>query len=196
MAVPQKKNVLTFQQLPIFLIFRDVRIVPVFFLLCLFLGTVTPVAASDQDNQTLLNSLMNKASGCYRNGNYDCAWESFESAHQLDPGNSAVLFSYGYYLSRAGNTTKALEKMDASLALNPQNARAWYERGKILDTMGKYPESWASYDRATELSPSYSVSVMDRFPFSVLKNNAIIILLVGGFILLGIYIYFRERRRK
>jgi hypothetical protein len=39
------------------------------------------------------------------------------------------------------------------------------------------------------------VPATDRFPLNVLIRNAAIIVVGGGFTLLGIYIYFNERRR-
>jgi len=159
------------------------------------MGIVTPVTALDPDNNTLINSLMSKGSQCYSNGDYSCTWAAFESAHEVDPGNSGVLFNYGYYLSRAGNNTGALEKMDAALALSPQNAWMWQEKGKVLDKLGRYIESGSSFDRAEELDTSLRVPVTARFPLSVLIKNGMVIFAVVGFTLLGIYIYFREWRR-
>jgi tetratricopeptide (TPR) repeat protein len=158
-------------------------------------GLVTPVTALDTENQTLVNGLVSKGSQCYSSGDYACSWAAFESAHQLDPGNAGILYVHGYYLSLAGNATGALEKMDASLAIDPRNARVWYERGKVLDKLGRYAESGSSYDRAEELNPGLRVPITGRFPFSILIRNAVVIVVAGGFILLGVFIYFRERRR-
>jgi tetratricopeptide (TPR) repeat protein len=158
-------------------------------------GLVTPVTALDPDNQTLVSSLVSRGSQCYYSGNFSCAWAAFESAHQLDPGNAGILYIHGHYLSLAGNTSGALEKMDAALTLDPRNAQVWYERGKVLDTMGRYAESGSSYDRAEELNPGLRVPATGRFPWSVLFRNAVLIVLAGGFTVLGISIYFRERRR-
>jgi tetratricopeptide (TPR) repeat protein len=192
-AIHPHKNTASCQRLPVFLKGRSVFVVLVFFLLCAGIGIVTPVNALD--NQTLINSLMSKGSQCYSNGDYSCTWAAFESAHQVDPGNSGVLFVHGLYLSRAGNYTGALEKMDAALALDPQNARIWYEKGKVLDKLGRFTESGLYYDRAEELNPSLRVPATERFPLNVLIRNATVIIVAGGFFLLGTYIYFRERRR-
>jgi tetratricopeptide (TPR) repeat protein len=195
MTIPLPTPHLPRRQRPYSLMVRSVFIVLVFVLVCAGTGIVPPVTALDADNQTLLNSLMNGGYQCYSNGNYDCAWASFESAHQLDPANSGVLFMYGYYLARAGNNTGALEKYDAVLALNPAYARAWYEKGKVLDKLWRFTESGSCYDRAEKLNPTLQVKAIERFPLSVLVRNGAMIVVVGGFILLGIYIYFNERRR-
>lgn len=182
------------QRLRIYLKEHLLFVVLVFFLLCAAMGIVTPVTALDQDNQSLINSLMGKGGLCYSTGDYTCAWAAFESAHQVDPGNSNVLFIYGYYLSRAGNNTGALEKMDAALALDPQNARMWQERGKVLDKLGRFAESGSNYDQAEKLDPRMAVPATSRFPLNILINSIPVIVLVGGITLLGIYIYFREWR--
>lgn len=195
MALHQHKNTVSPQRFPVFLKGRYACVVLIIFFLCAATGLVTPVTALDPDNQTLVNSLVSRGSQCYSSGDYSCSWAAFESAHEVDPGNAGILYVHGYYLSLAGNTTGALEKMDAALALDPQNARIWYERGKVLDKLGRYAESGSSYDRAEELNPGLRVPVTGRFPFSILIRNAVIIVVAGGFTLLGIYIYFNERHR-
>ena len=195
MIIHQHKNILDGQRLPVFLTERPILFVLVFFFLCVAIGIVAPVNALDSYNQTLMNNLMSKGSQCYNNGDYPCTWAAFESAHQIDPGNSGVLFAHGYYLSRSGDNTGALEKMDAALALDSQNAWMWQERGKVLDKLGRFTESGSSYDRAEELNPALRVPVTSRFPLNVLVRNAALIIVAGGFILLGAYVYFTERRR-
>ena len=195
MAIHQHKNTLSHQRLQISFLDRSVFVVLVIFLLCAAIGIVTPVTALDLNNQTLINSLMSKGSQCYSNGDYTCTWSAFESALQVDPGNSRVLFIYGIYLSRAGNNTGALEKMDAALVLDPQNGRIWQEKGKVLDNLWRFTESGSCYDRAEELNPSLSVPAIARFPLNVLVRNAAVIVFVGGLTLLGIFIYFNERRQ-
>lgn len=195
MALHQYKNTLSPRRLPVVPEGRCAFLVLVFFLGCMASGLVPPVTALDPGNQTLASSLVSRGSQCYSSGDYSCAWAAFESAHQLDPGNAGILYLYGHYLSLAGNTTGALEKMDAALALDPRNAQVWYERGKVLDTMGRYAESGPSYDEAEALNPALRVPATGRFPWSVLFRNAVLIVLAGGFTLLGISIYFRERRR-
>lgn len=194
MALHQCKNTLSPQRLPVFPEGRCAFLVLVF-LWCMASGLVPPVTALDPGNQTLVSSLVSRGIQCYSSGDYSCAWAAFESAHQLDPGNAGILYVHGYYLSLAGNTIGALEKMDAALALDPRNAWVWHERGKLLDTLGRYAESGSSYDRAEALNPALRVRATGRFPWSVLFRNAVVIILAGGFTLLGISIYFRERSR-
>jgi len=196
MIIHQPNTTLSRHRSPVFRTDRPLLVVLIFFVVWGGVGIGTPVNALDPYNQTLINNLMSKGSECYSNGDYSCTWAAFESAHKVDPGNSGVLFVHGYYLSRAGNNTGALEKMDAALALSPQNARMWYEKGKVLDKLGRFAESGSSYDRAEELNPALRVSATARFPLNVLVRNAALIIVAGGFFLLGTYIYFRERRRK
>jgi tetratricopeptide (TPR) repeat protein len=195
MAIHMHKSTLSQKGLPVFFLRQPSFVVMVVSLLCAGMVLFTPVVALDPDNQTLINSLMNKGYECYNKGDYTCSWAAFESAHLVDPGSSGVLFAHGYYLSRAGNNTGALEKMEAALALSPQNARMWQEKGKVLDKLGRFYESGFAYDRAEELDPSFRVPATGRFPWSILIRNAAVIVIAGGFILLGTYIYFRERRR-
>ena len=195
MALHQYKNTFSPQRLPVVPVGQCAFLVLVFFLWCMASMVVPPVTALDPGNQTLVSNLVSRGSQCYYSGDYPCAWAAFESAHQLDPGNAGILYVHGYYLSLAGNTTGALEKMDAALALDPRNAQVWYERGKVLDKLGRYAESGSSYDQAEALNPALRVPATGRFPWSVLFRNAAVIVLAGGFALLGIFIYFRERRR-
>lgn len=195
MMIRQHNIPLSRQRLPVFLTARLVLVVLVFLSLCAAMGIGAPVTALDPANETLINNLMSKGSQCYSDGDYPCTWAAFESAHLVDPGNSGVLFVHGYYLSLSGDNTGALEKMDAALALDPQNAWMWQEKGKVLDKLGRFAESGSSYDRAEELNPSLRVPATSRFPLNVLVRNAALIIVAGGFFLLGTYIYFRERRR-
>jgi len=195
MAIYQHNTSPSCQRLQVFHSGHPIFVILIFFLICAATGIGIPVTALDQNNQTLINSLMSKGGQCFNNKDYSCTWAAFEEAQAIDPVNSGVLFSYGYYLSRAGDNAKALEKMDAALALSPQNGRIWYERGKVLDKLGRFLESGASYDRAEELNPALRVPATARFPLNVLVRNAALIIVAGGFVLLGTYIYFRERRR-
>ncbi|MCX6690881.1 MAG: hypothetical protein NTW33_02210 [Methanoregula sp.] len=160
------------------------------FLLFAAVGIGSPATALDD-----VNSLMQKGISCYYAGDNVCGDVSFASAYQLAPDNSQIFFTQALILSQVKNYPQALEKIDTALVLNPGNARMWYEKGKILDRMGRFMESGSCYDRAVELNPSFNVPVTDRFPLNVLIKNSMIIVMAGGFILLGIYIYFRERRR-
>lgn len=197
MAIHQHKNTLSGPRLPVFLTGLLAIIILVFFLVCIAMLIVTPVTALEPDNQTLIKNLRIEGRDCFYSGDYPCTWAAFESAHQMDPGDSTILFTHAYYLFETGNYTGALAKKDAELSLDPQNARIWYEKGKILDKLGRFIESGSSYDRAEELDPSLRVPATERFPLNVLMmvfvKNAGVIVVMGGFILLGFYIYFRER---
>ena len=91
---------------------------------------------------------------------------------------------------------KRWKKLDASIAINAEIAQVWFERGKVLDRLGKYEEATSSFDRAKQLNPRYQVSFSDRFPFTMIKKYATLVVLVCGFGLLGLYIYFSERNRQ
>lgn len=175
---------------------RPVLVMLVFFFLCAVFVTIGPVIAVDAENQTLAEHLMNKGDLCANNGDFTCTFAAYEAAHQADPENADILLWHGEYLAYAGNNTGALEKYNAALAIDPEYAEIWYEKGKVLDKLGRYFESGAYYDRAEELDSYYRVPLTDRFPLNVLIRNAAIIVVVAGFFLLGIYIYFNERKRQ
>lgn len=195
MVFDQHENTLTGRVLPVFPQGRLVLVMLVFFLLCAGIGIVSPVTALDPDNQTLVDNLVNKGDICWGKGDYYCSLAAYESAHQIDPGNADILLWWGETLSDVGNNSGALEKMDAALALAPEDAEIWYEKGKVLDNLGRFTESGPCYDRAEELDPRYRVPLTKHFPLNVLIHNATIIIVACGFFLLGIYIYFDERRR-
>jgi tetratricopeptide (TPR) repeat protein len=196
MAIHHHKKSIPRRRVPVVLKVQPAFPVLVFFLLCMISGIGTPASALDPANQSFINSMITRGYQCYNSGDYPCAWSAFESAQAADPKNYGTLFMYGYYLSRAGNSTGALEKLDAALALSPESGQIWYERGKVLDTLGRYAESGASYDRAEQINPRYHVPATGRFPLSLLIKNATLIIVIGGFGLLGIFIYFNERHRE
>jgi len=194
MVFDQHENTLTGWVLPVFPQGRLVLVILVFCLLCAGIGIVAPVTALDPANQTLVDNLVSKGDICWNNDDYSCSFAAYESAHQIDPGNADLLLWSGQALSEMGNNTEALEKIDAALALDPEDAVGWYVKGKVLDKLGRFAESGPCYDRAGELDPKYRVPITDHFPLNVLIRNTTIIVVAGGFLLLGIFIYFMERR--
>jgi hypothetical protein len=59
---------------------------------------------------------------------------------------------------------------------------------------GSSNQSGRSFDRVRALDPGIQVPLTHRFPLNVLVKNIQAMVLVAGFGILGIYIYFRERR--
>jgi len=161
-------------------------------------------ASLNETNATAMKDsayqLVNKGIGCAYSNNYACVVASFDAAHQALPEDIVVLYDYAVALAIMKKYDEAAVRIDAAIALDPENPRLWSTRGAILKAAGDYAGSGRSYERAEELDPAFKVSFFDRYPMNlilvtVLKNTSIIVLL-AGFALLGIYIWFNEKRHK
>jgi tetratricopeptide (TPR) repeat protein len=154
-------------------------------------GLIDTTAA---DNEVFASELVDRGIRCYREGDYACTWESFETAHSALPGDNQILYIHRYFLVQMKKYDEALQKMDTSLALEPGNADLWYEKGTIENSAGKYAESGLSFNRALALDPAMKISLLQRFPFNVMVKNISAVVLISGFFILGIYIWFNERK--
>ena len=156
---------------------------------------LTILTGAASDTEAYAYDVANKGVDCFNNGNYACAWESLEDAHSILPNDTAILDTHAYLLAKVKKYDEALGKIDAAIALDPGEAYLWYEKGTIQNSAGKYLEAGQSFDRAQELDPSTEVSLVERFPLNFISKNVSVLVLLTGFVLLGIYIYFRERQR-
>lgn len=143
--------------------------------------------------------MMAKGIRCSRTGNYTCVRESFDAAHQALPNDTDILYNYAVALVNMKRNDEAVEKIDVALALDSEDPDLWYIRGHALKNKGDYAESGRSFERAEDLDPEIGVSFFDHYPANFLlnqiKNNIAYVVLVAGFGLLGIYIWFSEKRR-
>jgi tetratricopeptide (TPR) repeat protein len=142
-----------------------------------------------------VDNLMLKGSACFEKRDYTCAWNYYEDAHQADPKRWAPLYVQSLILVNRGNTTGAIEKMDEVLVLFPNSASMWKIKGDLLNSAGRYTESDACFDRAKALNPRISIPLAHRFPYNMGMKNLMLIVVTIGFLVLGIYIFFREFRQ-
>jgi hypothetical protein len=142
-----------------------------------------------------VDDLMFRGADCYTKHDFTCAWDYYEAAHQADPGRWAPLYVESLILANKGNTTGAIGKMDEVLVLLPNSASMWKFKGDLLNSAGRYAESDACYDRALEINPRISIPLANRFPYNLGMKNLMLIVITVGFLVLGIYIFFREFRQ-
>jgi len=136
---------------------------------------------------------------CSYAGNYACTKASFDAAHLVLPNDSGVMYNYAVALANMKRYTESVEKIDQALVSDPEEPYLWYLRGAVLRKAGDFAESGRSYERAADLDPDMEVAFFDHYPANfiqdrIMKNIAYIVLLVG-FGLLGVYIWFNEKRR-
>jgi len=136
---------------------------------------------------------------CSYAGNYACTKASFDAAHIALPNDSGVMYNYAVALANMKRYAESVEKIDQALVSDPEEPYLWYLRGAVLRKAGDFAESGRSYERAADLDPDMEVSFFDHYPANfiqdrIMKNIAYIVLLVG-FGVLGIYIWFNEKRR-
>ncbi|HOX36059.1 MAG TPA: tetratricopeptide repeat protein [Methanoregulaceae archaeon] len=160
--------------------------------------TSLPVA-NTTETEKLAYDLMNKGVRCSYAGNYTCAVESFDAAHRILPNDTSILYNHAVVLVYMKKYEDAVEKIDAAILLDPGDAYLWYAKGTIQKTAGDFAGSGQSYDTARQLDPEIGITVLDLYPANIIVNfvvkNTTAVVLAAGFGLLGIYIWFNERRR-
>lgn len=155
-------------------------------------ANVSPTEVSPQEE---IDAMMERGEICYQKENYNCTWESFDTAYLLLPNSTDILWIYSYYLAKSGDYDKALDKIDRALAIAPDNGELWYQKGQILNKAGKFIESSAALDKAAAIDPDMKAPITQHFPFNLGARYLTFIVIGVGFMGLCVYIYFREFRQ-
>jgi tetratricopeptide (TPR) repeat protein len=157
-------------------------------------ANLTTSTSSAADTKAYTDELVDKGIQCYKTGDYACTWASFDTAHGISPNDTDILYIHGYFLGQAKKYDEAIAKIDAALALDPGNAGLLLEKGSLQNSAGKLMESGTSFDEAEKLNPEVQVSPFQRFPLNILVKNITAVVLIAGLGVLGIYVYYKERR--
>lgn len=97
------------------------------------------------------------------------AWESHDYAKvwineeavslydlKLNPQNSLLHFTLGYYLDKKGRHAEATLHYEQALEINPNYAQAHYNLGVDLAQEGKIEEAASHFQSAVDIAPSYA----------------------------------------
>lgn len=92
----------------------------------------------------------------WRTGDLDAAEDSFKSALEFNPGDSASLIAYGRYLRMTGRPLEAITVLERALENNPLSVLILFNLGKSAMYTGNPEQSIEYGKRILEIDPSSS----------------------------------------
>jgi len=108
------------------------------------------ILVADPDSTAALNALGYTLAD--RTARYQEALELIDRARTAEPGNAAIIDSYGWVLYRLGRKGEALTELRRALALQKDPEIATHV-GEVLWDMGKHDEARKYFDEARKLDP-------------------------------------------
>ncbi|HTY15710.1 MAG TPA: tetratricopeptide repeat protein [Methanoregulaceae archaeon] len=128
------------------------RVIQVLSPALVFLILVSPVLADTSFDMAL--SWAQKGDLLYSQGQYDQAFDAYNTSVTLDPYNSIAWNKLGETQVRLGNTTGAIRSFGEATRLDPFFGTAWVNRGDELLASGNVTEALDSYNRAISINPN------------------------------------------
>lgn len=86
-----------------------------------------------------------------KQGYYEAALASFESALRLQPNRSKTWVFHGVVLVHLNHYKAALVSFNRAIDLSDTNCEAWLFRGSVLKELEQYEEALISYSQALKL---------------------------------------------
>jgi Tfp pilus assembly protein PilF len=91
----------------------------------------------------------------YEKGGFDEAWNHYEEALEIDPGNVRIMIDYGTSLALRNQLEKAEKVFQNALSLYPDNAVIHYNLGNVLEMRGRTGEAMKCYEESIRLDPDF-----------------------------------------
>ena len=116
--------------------------------------------------------LSGKGLSYQRQGRYDDAFKSYDSALELDPGFADAWNNKGLTLVSLEKYQDAISCYDKALELDPGFADAWNNKGLTLVSLEKYHDAILCYFKAFALDPSFAENVRNELLFKLADKEA------------------------
>jgi TolB-like protein/Tfp pilus assembly protein PilF len=95
----------------------------------------------------------------FLNWDLDGAYNAFQKALQLQPGDAGVNHAYIVYLTAAGKLDEAIKTAKYALKLDPLSLPINLSLGEAYLNAGKYNEALEQLDRTLELEPDFRAAI-------------------------------------
>jgi TolB-like protein/Tfp pilus assembly protein PilF len=93
------------------------------------------------------------------NWDLDAAYQSFQTALDLSPGDGEIYHAYYVYLTAVGKSDEAVSSMERAVQLDPLSLPINQSYGEALMNAGRYDDAIEQLDKTLELDPNFRAAI-------------------------------------